>query len=904
MPRPRLVERLNVGLHRKLTLISAAAGFGKTTLLSDWVRHTERPVAWLSLDRGDNDPGRFWRYVIAALQTVDTAIGRTAQAALLSPQQPPLNTLVTALINDVVAFPAPLILVLDDYHVIEAEPIHNSLNFLLDHLPPQLHLVITTRADPPLSLSRRRGRSELTEIRMADLCFTTKEAVEFLNTCMGLDLSAEDITRLEDRTEGWIVGLQMAALSLQGRADKHDFVTAFAGDDCYVGDYLVEEVLRHQPPHNKTFLLQTSILERLCGSSCDAVTEGRRERGEESQAILEYLERANLFIVPLDNRRHWYRYHHLFADLLHRHLRQSVGAQALALLHLRASTWYEREGFIAEAVSHALAAPDLEHATALIERHAPDIASRGEIVLARSWLEALPEDMVRSSPYLCLLRSGFEESTELSEQWFQDAERAWAAQSSHLDEQEMSDRVAQTRFSGWVASARASLSFRRGDSIPEVIEFSRQALDYIPEDNLLYNLRARSNLFLILGYSYWRLGNENAANQAFAEARRIGEAVEHFSTSIWATCNQARIAYDRGRLRQAAAICQAVLRSIVEPSEQVGRPLPVAGGLYIVLGSILLEWNDLEGASRALTKGLEMIQLTRETSIQKDGYITLARLKQAQGDVAGAFDLIEQVEQLRIEADSEAAALKMRFWLSQAERDPRYLDVAAQFAEERQFRLDHKERRSVEQLALAHLLIAQRRARQNALSATSAHGQPQPDLQPLLRFLDRQLQVAEEQDQTWWMANVLILQAMALQVQGDTDQAIFALQRALELAEPEGFARIFVDKGAPMARLLYQAAACGIAPDYAGKLLTAFPDAVPTDQSKVQRPRAEMVEPLTRRELEVLRLVAAGLSNREIAQRLVISPGTVKVHISNIYDKLGVRKRTQAVAKARMLGVL
>ena len=929
--RPRLIERLNAGLDRKVTLISAAAGFGKTTLLSEWTQSVERPVAWLSLDRGDNDPNRFWRYVVATLRTVAPTVGETVQAALQPPHQPPLDTLVAALINDVAALSTPLVLVLDDYHVIESEPVHNSLNLLLDHAPPQLHTVITTRADPPLSLSRRRGRLELDEIRTADLCFTTGEAADFLNTCMGLDLSVEDVAALENRTEGWIVGLQMAALSLQGRADKHNFVAAFAGDDRYVGDYLVEEVLQSQPAHVKVFLLQTSILERLCAPLCDAVRfdvvespvalYGTGATGQESsQVFLDHLEQANVFIIPLDNRRYWYRYHHLFADLLRRRLRQSVPVQELESLHLRASRWYESEGFIAEAVSHALAVPDPKHAAVLLEQHAPDIASRGEGI-ARGWLKSLPKDMIRSSPFLCLLYASYLDSVELAEQWLRDAERAWAASSKGKGEKACG-RVAQARFFGWMASARAFLSFRRGDPLQEVVEFSRRALDSIPKDDLLYNLRARSNLFLVLGYTHWHLGDEKAADLAFAEARKVGEAVEHFSVSISAARSQAWIAYRSGRFRQAAAICREVLRSIVEPSEQAGHPLSGAGGLYVILGSILLEWNDLQGASRALDRGLDLIKLTRET-LQQDGYIALARLEQAQGNVTRAFDLVEQVEQLEkkaraepavyrrpfglsqaeqdprlafaarltTKADSKAAALKIRFLLSQAERDSRYLNTAFHFAKEHQIKLEHEVQWKAEQFALARLLIAQH-----------------SDLQTLLRFLDRQFKGAEEKEQGWWMIETLILQAMVLQAQGNTEPALSALQRALLLAESEKHVRIFVDEGAPMARLLYQAAACGIAPDYAGKLLAAFAPGAKGDAG-IQRPGLAarplaLVEPLTRRELEVLHLVAEGLSNREIGQRLVISPGTVKVHVSNIYDKLDVKKRTQAVAKARVLGIL
>ncbi len=346
--RPRLIDRLNAGLGHKLMIVSAPAGFGKTTLLSEWVRQAKEPVAWLSLDQGDDDANRFWRYVVAALQTVEATIGKTVQAALQSPQQPPLDTLVTALINDIVTLAMPITLVLDDYHLIRTDLVHTSLNFLLDHIPPQLHLIITTREDPPLALSRRRGRRELTEIRAAELRFAIAEIGEFLNTITRLELSVEDIATLERRTEGWIVGLQMAAISLQerGPADQHDFVTAFAGDDRYIVDYLVEEVFQHQPPYIQDFLLQTSILERLCGPLCDAVcSRGTGVSGRnDSQSILRYLEQGNLFTIPLDNRRHWYRYHRLFADLLRQRLGQSAQTQDITSLYLRASRWCERRG--------------------------------------------------------------------------------------------------------------------------------------------------------------------------------------------------------------------------------------------------------------------------------------------------------------------------------------------------------------------------------------------------------------------------------------------------------------------------------------------------------------------------------------------------------------------------------
>jgi LuxR family maltose regulon positive regulatory protein len=901
--RSRLVEWLDEGLRRghRLTFVSAPAGYGKTTLVAEWLRGLRRPVAWLSLDESDSDPIRFLAYLVAALQQVDDAIGQGIQGALQSPQLPPVESLVTALINDIAAQPVAFVLVLDDYYLIGDLAVHEAVGFLLEHQPLQMHLVVVTREDPPLPLPRLRAQGQMTELRTSDLRFTAAEAAAFLNRAMGLNLAPEEVSALEAKTEGWIAGLQLAAVSLQKQTDRAEFIRRFAGDDRHVMDYLVDEVLSHQPEPVQHFLLQTSILERLCGPLCNAVT-GR----DDSQPILGHLERANLFVVPLDNRRYWYRYHHLFAELLRQRLGQSPSFIAsegeeerggVETLHLRASRWYQREGFIAEAVSHALASSDPEHATDLIERYAAVIWDRGETALVHNWLEALPEGVVRSSPSLCIRRAWFAvvDSSEpmgsfvkVVERWLQDAERAWAARSSDADE------PASSGFFSDVAAIRAFLSLRRGDDPKEVIEFARQALDCTPERAF----GPRTALFFLLGNAYRALGNEHAALQAFADARKAGEAGGSLYAALLAVCNQVIMTCLRGQFRQAAEICRDALRSIAEPFEQAGRLLPAAGPIYILLGTILVEWGDLEEAERALSRGVELTKLVRAADpyIQRMGYESLIRLKWCQGDMAGALDLAEQLERPGSEGDSLAAAFRARIWLVQAEHDPRCLAVAARWAEERQIELDLdlEGQPSVEQLALARLLIAQHRAR------------GQPDLQPLLQSLDRQLLAAEEGEHVWWVIEALILKAMALQAQGDTDRALSTLERALALAEPEGFVLLFVDEGAPMGRLLYEAVARGIAPDYAGRLLAAFSAAKPPPVGlpESQDIEAELVEPLSERELEVLGLIAEGLSNREIAQRLFISPRTVKRHTSSIYGKLCVHSRMQAVAKARTLGIL
>lgn len=914
VPRLHLIERLNENLWagRKLTLVSAPPGFGKTTLLGEWVRQAKGPAAWLSLDRGDNDANRFWRYIIAALQTVDATIGRAAHAALESPQQPPLDALITVLINDIATLSAPLILILDDYHVIEAASIHSSLGFLLDHLPPQMHLTLATRVDPPLSLSRRRARSELTEIRTVDLCFAAKEVAELLNKVMGLNLPAQDIAALADRTEGWIVGLRMAALSLQAEAPsgKHDFVTAFAGDDRYVADYLMDEVLQQQSPRVQAFLIQTSILERLCGALCDAVRGAScKEAGEgDSQEILHYLEQTNLFTMPLDNRRQWYRYHQLFADLLRQRLCQSERTEGIAALYLRASEWYEGEGFIDKAVSYALDAPDLAYAANLIERHALTMFYRSEISLVHSWLEVLPEDLLRAHPLLCAVYAAtishsapYPPGTiRLAERWLQEAEQTLASSSYAVDTLDAPGRAVHDTTVCFVAMFRAFLARSRGDDPRAIIALSLKALDCLPEKSKAFAgdfyARFHSALTFNLGMAYDMLGDEEAASRAFARTRQIAEGCGDFFNAYAAAYMQAETARNRGQLRRAAAVCQDALDVIGKLAGE-DRPIPYAGALYIALGRVLLEWNDLDEADRALTRGLELIQLASQPRIQTIGYFALASLKQAQGDVAGALDLVERAERFWSENAAQAAAYRVRLWLAQAEEEVDRLTAAVRWAQEHRVGLDDGERRDEEQMILVHLLIAQHRTQPPSR---------QLDLHPLLHFLQEQLDAAQRSDNTAWAIEVLALRAMALQAQGDTPQALAALQSALALAEPEGFVRLFVDKGRHLAILLCKAATRGIAPSYVDKLTAAF------ESSRRERAEAispgsrahPLVEPLTPREHEVLRLIATGASNREIAATLVIAINTLKKHITSIYGKLGVDNRTRAVIRAREWGLV
>jgi LuxR family maltose regulon positive regulatory protein len=896
---------LNEGLHRKLTLISAPAGSGKTSLVSDWLHQNKVPTAWLSLDEGDNDPTRFLAYLIAALQTIAPNVGKGVLAVLQSPgfaeanTSPPTESTLTALLNEIATIPDDFVLVLDDYHVVEATPVDDALTFLLEHLPPQMHLVIATREDPPLPLARYRVRGQMTELRTADLRFTSAEAATFLNQVMGLNLSAEEIATLETRTEGWIAGLQLVAISMQGHQDTASFIKSFTGSHHFVLDYLVEEVLQQQPESVQTFLLRTSILDRLCGPLCDAVlSQGAREpgsRGEipptpqplspsapspkphsaSGQDTLEYLQQANLFLVPLDNERRWYRYHHLFADLLRQRLHQSSVSSPgdeerdVAKLHKRASAWYEDNGLEVEAFHHAAAANDVEHAERLIEGQGMPLYFRGAVAPILNWLASLPTAVLDARPSLWVINAW---ALWIAHQ-NSDVEQKLQAAESALHGTEPDDK--SQNLDGHIAAMRAMLAANQYQA-ETIIAQSRRALEFLHPDNL----PVRTAVTRTLGFAYHIQGDRAAASQAYTEAISMSEASGNTFINLLATTGLGIIQETENQLYPAVESYRRVLQLVGDP------PQPVACEAYFGLARVFYEWNDLDAAQEY---GQESVHLARQIEGIDSfvaGEVFLARMKLAQGDAAGASAMLAEAGQSArrhnfVHQIPEVAAAQVLTLLHQGN-----LAAAAHLAQMHELPVSQ---------ARVHL----------------AQGDPSAAL-TLLEPLRQEVEAKDWQDER---LKVMVLQAIALQARGDKDKAVQLLGDALALAEPGGFIRIFVDEGLPMARLLHKAAARGIAPDYVGKILDSFvvgeqrgrgvgaKESPPTPLPP-RSPAQSLIEPLSPRELEVLQLIAQGLSNREISERLFLALDTVKGHNRRIYGKLQVQRRTEAVAKARSLNIL
>lgn len=893
--RPRLGKRLNEGLGRKLTLVSAPAGYGKTTLLSTWIAahreamdwgetpnlenlsaKTGRQIpkfGWLSLDDGDNDLARFLAYWMAALRMADPAINPEISQVSPSPALLSAEPVMTNLINDLAARSSPIVIILDDYHLIQNATIHQALDFWLVHQPPRMHLVIAGRADPPLSVARLRARGQLAELRQEDLCFTPAEVTEFLGQVAGLSLSPQEMAALASRTEGWIAGLQLAAASMQGRSDLAAFIQSFTGSNRFILDYLLSEVLERQPPALQAFLLQTSILERLCNSLCDAVIEEQVKVDlQASQSTLEHLERSNLFLLPMDIERKWYRYHQLFADLLRKQLLQTWRS-LIPELHRRASAWFEMNGFANEAIDHALEANEFERAATLIEGAAESILLRAEVTTLTKWMERLPQDVLFSRPLLCLYQS-------------------WVllimGHSLESIEAYADELVARGNFpAGQLASLQAVIGAAR-DDMAATANYARQALEQLPEENLfLRGFAAR-----MLGFARLVEGDQAESDQILDEIVRRSQQSGQIANAISALCSMAELALRRAQLRKARAFYE---RAISLGVDHQGRLHPMACEAVLGLGAILREMDDFAKAESLLHQGIDLALQWRPVEAIA-GYGDLARIRQTQGDLSGAEGFVQKARALATQIDYiqlDDVVVDMqeaRLWVSQGRlQDAWEWAVKAglerpDIEPERLLAQDPIaiRLRKYELMVVARLLLAQ--------------GQPAQALEMLeaqrlkLKAIGRIALVMESH----------MLEALAHQALGNIAQAQDSLEQALGIAQPEGFVRTFTDEGAPMARLLERSLkdADSLMREYIAKLLTAC------NQAPEKPPAQALAQPLSERELEVLRLLATSLPTSDIAASLYIAESTLRSHTKSIYAKLNAHSRMEAIQHAKDIGIL
>ncbi|TFD79150.1 LuxR C-terminal-related transcriptional regulator [Cryobacterium fucosi] len=891
--RPRLIERLREGLRpgRKLTLISAPAGFGKTTLLGEWIVDSQRRdatarVAWLSLDDGDSDPTRFLTYLVAALQSAVPGAGSVTVGSAAAPAGQPssVEQTLTALLNEVAQAPHQTVLVLDDFHLIGGAPVQAAVTFLLGHLPMNLHLAIAGRSDPPLPLARLRARAELTELRAADLRFTPEESAAFLNQVMGLRLSADDIAALDTRTEGWIAGLQLAALSMRDRSDIAGFIRAFTGSHRFVIDYLVEEVLQRQPDDVRGFLFQTAVLDRLSGPLCDAVT-GQASGTE----MLAALERDNLFITPLDDDRRWYRYHHLFADVLRARF-PAEWRDRLPDLHRRASEWHERNGPPEDAVRHALAASDFDRAADLIEGAVPALRKGRQDATLLEWLTQLPAEVVARRPVLSvylawsMLISGDLDAVELRLRNAEEGLRA-AADASSVPDASVTDPVAVGEelrmLPVMIAVYRASLAQALGDMVGTA-EHAQRALDLTePGDHF-----GRAAAAGFLGLASWANGDLEAGLRAFAEVRDSLRLAGNAADVLGTTVVLADMLIPLGRLRDARRAYEDALQLASAQGDPAPQPM---GDLHVGLSELHRERNELDAATEHL---LAARTLGERASLPENRYrwfVAMARVREAEGEPDAALDLLTEAELLYARGFfpevRPIAAMRARVWISQGR-----LAEAREWANGQGLSAaeDVTYLHEFAQITLARLLIAEHRADPKRGAIREALG-----------LLDRLLQSAEAGRRTGSVNEVLVLQALAHQAYGQLPLALLPLERVLGQAEPEGYLRLFADEGAPLAGLLREAAQRGILPNQVSRLRRAFRPG--NGGTATPQPAAEA---LSERELHVLRLLATELSGPEIARELYLSLNTVRTHTRHIFGKLSVNSRPAAVRRADELGLL
>ena len=857
-PRPRavkrsqLLERLDAGADRRLTLVSAPAGFGKTTLVSDWAASRGDSLAWVSLDEADSEPSRFLTYVVSALRNLSDTLGQGVLTALQAQQPPPLDQLMTALINDLVRHGDPITLVLDDYHRIDSKRVDAALAFLLDHAPGHLRLVIVTREDPPLPLGRLRARGQLSELRAADLRFNAVEAADFLNRTMGLTLTDEDIAALEGRTEGWVAGLQLAAISIQDTADPAQLIRAFSGSHQYVLDYLLEEVLNRQDPGVQAFLLRTSVLERFCFELCDACLG---TTGADARTTLDSLEQANLFLIPLDTERRWYRYHHLFAELLRQRLRQVETPAAIADLHRRASFWFSRQGSPMEAFQQAVAAGDIDLATVcIIGGNTLPLHMRGEVWPVLDWLSSLPAEELNKRPVLWVI---YASALMMVGQLTKIPPKLEAAELALADAK---PNGLIRNLHGHIAAIRAFLAVSQHDVEAMRIQ-SRRALENLDPNNLPPRLGAQ----LTLGHAHTLSGNRVEAMRIHVEALSASRDIGYRMTINLAMIGIGNLHRMNNQLEASRETYERLLSEAGDP------PWPIFGEAHLGLAWIHYQWNDLPRAEEHLRQALELVEQyeNQDRTVACDWLG--ACLAMARHDSRGALARLVRTRQgaqnqgfMFHVPDLIAEECRVRVLLNDC-------DTAAELAE-------------------------QSDSPKNRARVALARG----DASTALALLETPYQEARDNDWLDLQLAIRVLQALAYHAGQQTSEALACLNEALQLAEPHGFLRLFLDEGPALERLLTEYKSRGHGTGYVDRILAAFKaEAVftePADQA--------LKDPLSQRELAVLRLIANGHSNQAVSEQLFLALSTVKGYNQRIFDKLGVKRRTEAVARARELGLV
>ena len=938
--RSRLQEQIVRGLRGPLTLVTAPAGFGKTTLVASGVNSTGMPIAWVSLDKNDNQAGRFLSYLIAAVQGADKEIGSEAAQLMAATPPPSHEAVLSSLINDLDSKTQELGVVLDDYQFINSQAVHEAVTFLLEHCPKSLHLVIATRSDPPLPLSRLRARAQLVELRAADLRFTEAEAAQFLNNVMGLQLEAKPVATLEECTEGWIAGLQMAALSMRERKDVSRFIEKFSGTNRYIMDYLLEEVLANQPPEIQNFLLFTSILERLAAPLCEAVLTVETLEGWvidkltagfppadrlACQPILEYLERANLFLLPLDDEQRWYRYHHLFADLLRTRLDQIYPGLARQL-HACAAGWLEREGMAVEAVNHSLAAGDYDRAAQLVEQNTARLLDQGELNSLTDWIETLPVELRSSRPWLCVHQAYalmFAGRTGEVESLLAQAEAPLKVD-PHQDESMFPDETdkksdVQAR-TGAIATIRAFAAAVSGKQV-EALSRALQAKAMLATEDL-FN---RSLVAWTLGYVHHIQGHLSEARSAYEEQIWLAKTMRNDAVLMIGLTALSRLLKEQGDLHQARALMEGAL---AEASQKGAPHFGYLARMETHLASLLYEQNELVAARHLLLDALDHSRSWVNPNHLVTIDLYLAEVSIAQGDFQGADRLIREVHQIRrtnplstwLGSGAEAELVRMGVYLRSV--DPDFLSAQL-----------------LNDLITAYMLRCE-----SELVDSSGNLSALPDMMAItdaLTLARAEMAGGQTEKALGWLGQIthwarasgcigvliysLVTTAVARQDPSVTTasemppapQALAALEEALRLAEPGAYVRIFLNEGKPIQSLLthwLEHAGPGTLRDYGLRLLSQFKAESPpvTTAQPVASPAGgsfessnqALVEPLTPREREVLLLICAGDSNQMIADKLVISLGAAKKHASNILGKLGVASRAQAIVKARQLGLL